>query len=1125
MDNRGALVLASAKVWFIISRDTNLSHPGFAHRNEKTMSHVSSYLKAIEKALLAGNATEHTHRPALKTLVESLDGKVTATNEPKRQRCGAPDYIITRGQTPLGYIEAKDVGVPLEREERSAQLKRYRASLSNLILTDYLEFRWYVRDELRQTARLASVGADGKLRVEPGGAAGVEQLLSAFLHARVETVGSAKELAERMAAISQLIRDTIERALRDEDLTDDIPDPLHDQLKGFRDVLIHDLTEEQFADMYAQTICYGLFAARCNARGGEPFTRRHAAHDLPRTNPFLRRLFDQIAGIDLDPRIAWAVDDLAELLNRTKIADILRDFGRATRREDPVVHFYETFLAAYDPAMREARGVYYTPEPVVSYIVRSVDHILKTDFRLRDGLADAGKIKFKGAGGKGAGEVHKVLILDPATGTGTFLHGVVAHIHETFSRNPGMWSSYVSAHLLPRLFGFELLMAPYAVAHMKLGLQLAQTGYEFNTDERLRVYLTNTLEEGHEVGKLPLFTQWLAEEANAASRVKQEAPVMVVLGNPPYSGISANMSEGISKLVNDYKVIDGQPLGERKHWLQDDYVKFIRFAQDRIEQTGYGVLAFISNHGYLDNPTFRGMRQSLMETFDDIYVLDLHGNSKKKERAPDGSKDENIFDIQQGVAIGIFVKRASAKKKPTVVSHAHLYGVREIYEEDAHGERVLSGGKYHWLWQHDLKKTKWATLEPQSPFYLFKPQNTDLASEYEPFISITNCFKKGSNGIQTSRDNVVYGFTQHELEKVIGQFRAEVNQVPDQYLRDTYWPSKAVRDYPSGDTRGWKLPIARKELRGDQNWQEHFRPVSYRPFDKRAIYFAKYMIDWPRMEVMSQMIQSNLSLCVGRAGHVVGGTEWNLVSVSDTLVDMNLFYRGGNVNYPLYLYSANNKNNLFDADEPTDTPGGRRPNLAPEFVADVERRLGLSFTPDGTGDLVETFGPEDVFAYMYAVFHSPAYRSRYSEFLKIDFPRLPLTSQAPLFRRLCAHGSRLVRLHLLEERAPDLAAFPVGGTNAVEAVRYTAPGEAGAGEGRVWINREQYFAGVPPEVWNFHVGGYQVAAKWLKDRKGRTLAYDDLAHYGQTLAALAETMRIMSEIDAAIEAHGDWPLR
>jgi hypothetical protein len=612
---------------------------------------LTQYLRTIERELAAGNATEHTHRSALKSLIESLADKITATNEPQRIKCGAPDYIITRRQIPLGYIEAKAVGVTLDVEEKSEQLSRYRESLGNLILTDYLEFRWYVRSrpskaneypqsEHRLTARLARVGANGKLRVEKDGEHQVAELLNAFLNAEVPTVQSAKELAVRMAALARLIRGTIQKALSEEGETGS----LHQQMEAFREVLLHDLTEDQFADMYAQTICYGLFAARCNAKGSEHFTREHAAYDLPKTNPFLRKMFNHIAGPELDERIAWAVDDLAELLHRADISAILQDFGKRTRREDPVVHFYETFLAAYDPKMREARGVYYTPEPVVSYIVRSIDHILKTDFKLAAGLADSSKITIKNPDGKGKTAVHKVLILDPATGTGTFLYGVINHILESFTKNLGMWSGYVSEHLLPRLFGFELLMAPYAVAHMKLGLLLDQTGYGFQTDERLRVYLTNTLEEAHEVSKLPLFTQWIAEEANEASKIKQEAPVMVVLGNPPYSGHSANTGEWISGLLRgkdshtgkptgDYFKVDGQPLGEKNpKWLNDDYVKFIRFAQWRIEQTGYGILAFISNHGYLDNPTFRGMRQSLMETFDDIYVLDLHGNSKKKAR-------------------------------------------------------------------------------------------------------------------------------------------------------------------------------------------------------------------------------------------------------------------------------------------------------------------------------------------------------------------------------------------------------------------------------------------------------------------------------------------------------------
>lgn len=1091
------------------------------------MPRVSEYLKQIEWALAAGNATEHTHRPALKSLIESLAGGVIATNEPKRVSVGAPDLIVTRGQTPLGYVEAKDVGVSLDKAEAGEQLRRYLDGLENLILTDYLEFRWYVRGEHVQTARLGSFDARGaRLHAEPGGAEAVEQLIRDFLTESVPTVSSPRELAERMARVARLIRDTILRAFRTEGTTGS----LHEQLKGFRAVLLHDLDEEQFADMYAQTICYGLFAARVNHRGAEAFTRRHAAHELPRTNPFLRRLFQHVAGPDLDDEPhAWAVDGLAELLDRTKIGAILQDFGRATRREDPVVHFYETFLAAYDPRMREARGVYYTPEPVVSYIVRSVDHILKTDFKLAAGLADSSKLKVRDEKGRAKGEVHKVLVLDPAAGTGTFLYSVINHIHESFGRNRGMWSAYVSQHLLPRLFGFELLMAPYAVAHMKLGLQLAETGYEFNTDERLRVYLTNTLEEAHEYTNLPLFAREIAEEANAASQIKQDAPVMVVLGNPPYSGHSANTGLWIANLLRgrdaltnretaNYFEVDGKPLGEKNpKWLNDDYVKFIRFAQWRIEQTGYGILAFVTNHGYLDNPTFRGMRQSLMQTFDDIYVLDLHGNSKKKERAPDGSKDENVFDIQQGVAIGIFVKHSRQKEAivggttSASVRHAHLWGGREVFTEDVHGERVLSGGKYYWLWQNDVRTTDWVTLAPQSPSYIFIPQSAELRVEYEGQWSIARAMPINAIGMNSHRDSFTIAFDEAVLNKRIEDLVS--TDLDDEELR---------LKYDLTESRDFTLKKARKSLRLAGEQSQFVLPCIYRPFDNRYVLYHPDVLDRPRTELNSHFVgRNNFGLVTTRqTREAFGVLAVNRVCGQHKIVAT---YDGSSI-FPLYAYPAG-KANLFDNDEPTDAPGGRRPNLAPEFVADFAARLKMKFVPDGKADRVKTFGPEDVFDYMYAVFHSPAYRSRYAEFLKIDFPRLPLTSAPELFRALCRLGAQLVGLHLMERHAPHVASFPAEGSNGVERVRYTAPGEGGHAEGRVWINAEQYFEGVTPEVWEFHVGGYRVADKWLKDRKGRTLSFDDLEHYRRVVAALAETIRLMSEIDAEIDGRGGWPIR
>lgn len=1053
------------------------------------MPHISRYLKAIEKALAAGNATEHTHRPALQALVESVAEGVTATNEPKRVKCGAPDYIVTRGATPLGYIEAKDVGKSLDREERSEQMRRYLEGLDNLLLTDYLEFRWYVRGEQVQVARLGTFDAGReRVRLEPKGAEEVGKLLEDFLTEVIPTINSPKELAERMARVARLIRDTISRAFK----TEGAGGSLHEQMKGFRTVLLHDLTEEQFADMYAQTICYGLFAARVNHRGSEPFTRRDAAHELPRTNPFLRKLFQHVAGPDLDDELhAWAVDGLADLLNRTDIGAILKDFGRSTRREDPVVHFYETFLAAYDPAMREARGVYYTPEPVVSYIVRSVDHILKTDFKLPDGLADASKIKVRDAKGKTLGETHKVLLLDPATGTGTFLYGVINHIYETFKRNQGMWSGYVSEHLLPRLFGFELLMAPYAVAHMKLGLQLAETGYDFQKDERLRVYLTNTLEEAHEVSRMPLFTQWLAAEANEASRVKQEAPVMVVLGNPPYSVSSQNKGDWIGDLIDDYK----KDLNEKKLNLDDDFIKFIRFAQWRIEQTGYGILAFITNHTYLDGLTHRRMRGSLMETFDDIYILDLHGNTKKKERSPDGSKDENVFDIQQGVSIGIFVKKPNSNKA-CVVRHSELWGTRQ--------------SKYECLFESDITNTAWTELRDikrescLGAFRFFTPKAFENIDEYCDGWNVKSIFPINQSGVKTDRDELFFDLEENKLKDRMHILYSQKG------MSDSF-----REEYRVTNSSSYNLPSRIQNTSYDQ---DKIVRCLYWPYDERWLYYDPKLISRPAWDVMKHMLSGkNIGLLAKRQ---CKQDPFSYIWCTTELAESSVFESAyaNNILFPLYLYSDENTASLFDKDNIVS-----RPNFAPEFIEDFSGRLKMKFIADGKGDRRKTFGPEDVFDYMYAVFHSPTYRSRYAEFLKIDFPRLPLTADAELFRTLCALGAELVGLHLMEQHAAAVADYPVKGDNIVEAVRYTEPGQ-GAQVGRVWINKEQYFENVTPEVWAFHVGGYQVCQKWLKDRKGRKLTFDDLAHYQRIVAALAATIRLMAEIDAVIDEHGGWPL-
>ena len=1062
------------------------------------MNNLQTYIQEITQIYQQQNATEHTYRPALKKLIDSLDSQIQAINEPKRIACGAPDFVVKNGILEIGHIEAKDIGISLKKVEKTTQMGRYFQALGNLILTDYLEFRWYIQGELKLTASLGTIDKNKKIKVDKEGIQEVDQLLRQFLLAKVPQVTTPKDLAKRMASLAQLMRDAIKTALHDVDNGG----MLRQQLESFQRVLIKDLTVEQFADMYAQTICYGLFAARCNTDNVNTFSRETAAFKLPKTNPFLRSIFGQIAGPDLDDRISWAVDNLANILQQTEMAEILKDFGKRTRREDPVVHFYETFLAEYDPKMRESRGVYYTPEPVVDYIVKSVDYILKHKFNISKGLADSKKIKIPNPKGEGTIETHQVLILDPAVGTGTFMHSVIDFIYDKFKSQKGMWSSYVSQHLLPRLFGFELLMAPYTVAHMKLGLQLQELGYDFSSDERLRIYLTNTLQEAFQIPAADGFMNRIRDEAEAAKDVKQDVPVMVILGNPPYSYESINTDPWIVGLVRDYYQVDGKPLGERNpKGLLDDYVKFIRFAQHRVSETGYGIVALITNHGYLDNPTFRGMRQNLMQTFDEIYVLDLHGNSKKKEVCPDGSQDKNVFDIQQGVAISIFIKYEHSQQKLASVYHADLWGMREVYEN-----KELVGGKYHWLAENDISSTDWKIVKPEAKFYLFNPQNTSLSSEYEQGWKVIDIMLVNAAGIKTHRDHFAIDF---EEESITQKFRE---------LRETNLSNEDYSNkYNIHDHQDWRLDKVRQLIRLDNQWEDKIISCLYRPFDWRYCYYSDLIMDRPRRELLDHVFRKdNLCLGLGRQGIAVNDPIWSLVSVANQPIDTNIFRRGGVNIFPLYLYPTDTPT-LFDS-IPTNTPRGRKPNLSPEFIIEFSQKLDLEFMFDGKSDKNKTFRPEDIFNYIYAIFHSPIYRQRYAEFLKIDFPRVPLTANSALFWELVIKGNKLVKYHLMKETGTEISTYPIPGSDIVEQVKYNENHQ------QIWINSEQYFDQVPQQIWNFYIGGYQVCQKWLKDRKGRQLNFDDISHYQNIISIISETIKIMEDIDQIIEKYGGFPL-
>jgi hypothetical protein len=1098
------------------------------------MTSTSDYLKQVETSLTQGNATEHTHRPALHALLKSLFPDLLVTNEPRHVACGAPDFVISKslniGALTLGYIETKDVGKPLDQAERTPQLKRYLSSLENLVLTDYLEFRWYVNGERRRVIRLAEMTPDGKFKKVRDGAVALEGLLGDFISHQPQEIISPRDLAQRMARLTHLIRDIIF-----ESFTRDEASPL---LQGWRTaftkVLVADLDQPektgQFADMLAQTLAYGLFSARI--RDLSPgFTRQEAQTLIPRTNPFLRDFFYQITGPQLDEEpFASFVDDLVSLLSHTDMHAVLADFGKRTKQEDPVVHFYETYLAAYDPKLRESRGVYFTPEPVVSYIVRSVDYLLKTRFNLPDGLADTSKVTIRNTDPakvvKGTDQVrkttesHRVLVLDPACGTGTFLYSVVDLIRQRFMQqgNAGMWPGYVREHLLPRLFGFELLIAPYAVAHFKLALQLAGQdlpesqrqawAYDFASDERIRVYLTNTLEAPHEHTGLPLFTQFLATETDAADQVKQDLPIMVVMGNPPYSYESTNTGDWISALIRDYYSIDNKPLKERNpKGLQDDYVKFIRFGQWRIEQTGSGILAFITNHGYLSNPTFRGMRQSLLTTFDEIYIYDLHGSTKRQETHEKSAKEENVFDIQPGVAIAIFLKLSKEKSNlPGAIYQADLYGSRQI--------------KYDLLSTNTVKTTDWVKLYPKPPFYLFIPQQGYALNEYDKGWSVTDIFRLYSVGISTSRDKLTIQWSAKDISDLVRDFIA----LPVEEARNKY--------NLGSDTRDWKVVLAQNDLKQSDSMPSNIYEVLYRIFDIRyTIYTGKSrgFHSMPRPEISQHMIQGkNIMLCTNRQVN----NEFRHVFVSRRMIDGNavsLASRERTYGFPLYLItsaSTNKRKRQLDVRQsclPNEVISEYIPNLNPIFTKSFAEILKLPYELCKFPGVPPCFGPEDIFNYIYAIFHSPTYRTRYAEFLKIDFPRIPLTRRTDLFWHLVELGSELVSLHLLE--SPHLAnlitRYPIPGGNLVDKgyPNYLAHQQ------RVYINKDQYFEGVPPNVWDFHIGGYQVCEKWLKDRRGRQLTFDDLTHYQKTIVALNETIRIMQEIDQAIDSHGGWPIQ
>lgn len=1078
---------------------------------------VIQYIDKINSRLAQGHSSEHTFRADLEGLLSHLLPDCNITNEPSRVTdCGNPDFVITKRGVPIGYIEAKDVGKDLNHRMYDEQFERYKKGLDNLIITDYVWFQFFVRGEKVAEIRLGQPAFDNANKIEVNDSntiAKFENLILEFSVNVTQAIKNADHLAELMAGKARLLESILKEALNN-DLENANQTELTNQFEVFKSMLIHDLDPQQFADLYAQTLAYGMFAARYHDPDLETFDRDEAARLIPKSNPLLRNLFQSIAGFNIDERIKTTVDNLAEVFRHADVKAILGNFGKSTAQTDPIIHFYETFLSKYDPVLRKSRGVWYTPAPVVSFIVRAVDEVLKTKFNLKDGLADNSKtiIEREAQGtsitkGRNKGkavieevEVHRVQILDPATGTGTFLAEIVKYLYKTrFQHMQGIWPSYVKDHLIPRLNGFELLMASYAMAHLKLDMLFSETGCEEilnnTSDTRLRIFLTNSLEEYHP-DTHTLFAQWLSNEAREANTVKKETPVMVVMGNPPYAGVSSNNGVWITKLIEDYLVEPGgkQRLQERKHWLNDDYVKFIRFGQHLIEKNGGGVLAFINPHGFLDNPTFRGMRWSLLKTYDEIYTIDLHGNARRKETAPDGSIDENVFDIEQGVSINIFIKNGSRIKKSGDLGQIYYYSL--------YGKR---SDKYVFLENTEFKDVPYQEIPNVAPMYFMVPKDFNNFDSYVG-CSLKSLFQINSTGIVTMGDGFAVQSEEQEL-------RSNISALLNNEYNEINFKSRFSlgKNYPK-----WIFENLHKIKLSDIR----FVKLDYRPFDTKWIPLHPLLIWRPRSQVMRNMLEGkNLALLTTKAFR---DNSFEHVFITSNISEA-IFLSGttatNSIHMPLYIYSTDNST--------------RVPNLDLDEIKLFEKSLKLPFKAENseksfipscllaeyklTGTTPAEFTPIDILDYIYAVLHSPAYREKYKEFLKIDFPKVPYPTPET-FWQLVELGDQIRQLHLMESPLLDtpITQYPIAGDNVVtRRFTKTSPGYEATSDslGRVWINDTQYFDNVPLLAWEFYIGGYQPAQKWLKDRVGRELSFDDILHYQRIIVVLTETDRLMKKVD------------
>lgn len=1031
------------------------------------LSNIKSFVKEYSRVYTAGGATEYSYRTAFEILFKSYEG-IIPINDPKQSVNGKPDFIFNLEKNPdivVGYAEMKEPGKNLDDVETTDQWLRYK-NYSNIFLTDGLEWRFYKNGVEFSRTVIASIDLHSrKLKLLSDKYEELLNLLVFFFENSNEVITSGKRLAGIMGNKARLIRDYILKISKDEQIDNEEIDSV---FQMFKELLVADLTVAQFADMYSQTLVYGLFVARYNDPTIEDFSRSEARDLIPSTNPLLREFFDHIAGANFNTALQPIVDSLCQIFCLSDIKHAVDSHmnNDDDDEKDSIIHFYEDFLASYDPELRKQMGAYYTPTPVVKYIIHAVDESLKNDFDIEDGIASDEQIEYKHdvlegfKKGKGTGKntyfeeklrIPKVQILDPAVGTATFLNEIIKYIYDKhFSNQQGIWTDYVNNNLLARLNGFEFMMTPYTIAHLKVGMTLRDLGTE-EINKRLRIYLTNTLSEGIK-SDVPMYylaglVKAVTKESELASEVKNDLPVMAILGNPPYSKHSKNKSDFITKLLIPYK----QDLNERAVNLDDDYIKFIRFSENMIEKNSRGIIAMITNNSYLAGDSHKTMRKHLLQSFDKITILNLHGKSfdGSKEKTPDGSIDENVFDIRQGVSIVVMVKNNTKRRALGRVYYADIFGSRKH--------------KFDCLKNSDVE---YKELDYSEPDYLFMPRKYSLSG----LVSVNDLFNLTSSGISTGDSDNQICYTKEDIRTVVNDFIS----LSESEYREKY----NLKDNDDHNYMGMKA-----DINGVFDEQRIVKTLWHSIFDIRYTYYTEKSAGFlarPRAEVMKHLAyhSDNFALIYKR-GHI--DHDGSAAAITRYISNRRAFSRsgmtGGDYIAPLYYYSDD---------------GEKHPNFNEEKLSLLLAQIGEQ-------------SPEDVFDYIYAVLNSPSYLDEFSELLESTYPAIPVPDLES-FERLVPLGRRLRRIHLMDVKLDSPVGFPISGDNVVSKLKFDSSNN------RIYINKQQYFDNIPEDIWNFKIGANQPAQNWLKDRKDRELTYKDISFYEQIIAILINTDSIMQEI-------------